>query len=154
MENLQVVDTPDVLYVGGAGKSQKVKQLLEAVKKEQPLLAQAHKFEDRPWGNYRSLHESEDCKVKVIEVDGGQQLSYQSHKRRSEIWVVVCGAGEVVLNDEVRAVNKGSIIEIPQGMKHRVRNTGQAPLRFIEVQTGTYFGEDDIIRYQDDYNRQ
>ena len=110
VENLQVVDTPDVLFVGGGGQSQKVKQLLEVVKKQQPQLAEEHTFEDRPWGNYRSLHESEDCKVKVIEVDAGQQLSYQSHEQRSEIWVVVRGEGEVVLNDEVRAIKKAVLL--------------------------------------------
>ena len=153
IENIQVVDTPDILYVGQKGQSQKVKELLNQVKERNPQLLVDHTFEYRPWGDYKNLFEVPEFKVKVITVRPGQQLSYQSHNQREETWVVVGGQGEVVLNDETIPVKKGTVVQIPVKAKHRMRNTGGDPLRFVEVQMGDYFGEDDIIRYQDDYNR-
>ncbi|HND86614.1 MAG TPA: phosphomannose isomerase type II C-terminal cupin domain, partial [Pseudobdellovibrionaceae bacterium] len=83
----------------------------------------------------------------------GAQISYQSHAQREEHWIVVRGSGEVILNEQTIVVKPGTYIHIPLGAKHRIRNTGSAELEFVEVQLGTYFGEDDIIRYQDDYKR-
>jgi len=153
VDDLQVVETSDVTFIGKAGCSQDVRALLETVKKEKPHLAVEHTFEQRPWGDYQNLYEDPKFKVKVIVVDPRQQLSYQSHQKRSEIWVVVEGRGEVVLNDKTVEVSPGKVVEIPQLAKHRMRNSGDKPLKFVEVQQGSYFGEDDITRYQDDYNR-
>ena len=108
----------------------------------------------RPWGRFETLVRSDYCKVKRITVNPGGRLSYQYHHKRSELWVVVQGTATVTLNDNpAMEYGYGMYITIPQGMKHRVENKGDEDLIFIEVQTGTYFGEDDIVRIQDDYNR-
>ena len=100
------------------------------------------------------MRNTDAFKSKVIQVNPGQQLSYQSHKKRAEHWVITQGHPEVVLNDEVHRLNPGENIYIPLGAKHRIRNPHSSELvEFVEVQVGSYFGEDDIIRYQDDYQR-
>ena len=108
---------------------------------------------ERPWGRYEVLQEGATYKVKSIHVSPGKRLSYQRHQKRSEHWYITDGRGEVTLNGEVQKVARGSIVEIPQGMLHRISNTGNAELIFIEVQTGSYFGEDDIERVEDDFGR-
>ncbi|MCB0407022.1 MAG: cupin domain-containing protein, partial [Bdellovibrionales bacterium] len=153
VENLIVVDTPDALLITKKGASQKVKELLAQIKSQGLPEATEHPFEMRPWGKYEVLADKKDFKGKVITVDSGQQLSYQSHKKRSEHWVVISGNAEVILDEKTHTLKAGDYIHIPQGAKHRMRNPGTTPLIFVEVQTGTYFGEDDIERYQDDYNR-
>jgi mannose-6-phosphate isomerase len=110
-------------------------------------------FERRPWGAYSVLDDGDDCKVKRMTVDPGQRLSYQSHARRAEHWVVVSGKATVTLDGTDHTVEPGSSIDIPLGAAHRVANHGTLPLVFIEVQLGDYFGEDDIVRYSDDYGR-
>ena|ERR1035437_7649038 len=107
----------------------------------------------RPWGAYQVLRDAEDFKAKLISVDVGQAISYQYHSKRREHWIIVSGKGEVVLNDFVMPVSAGQHIFVEIGVKHRIRNTGTISLRFVEVQLGTYFGEDDIVRLEDDYNR-
>lgn len=109
--------------------------------------------ETRPWGFFEILCEEADFKTKRITVYAGAQFSYQSHAKRDEHWTIVRGAGEVVLNDQIIPVEPGSHVFIPVGAKHRMRNTGTDAIEFIEVQTGSYFGEDDIVRYTDDYGR-
>ena len=110
-------------------------------------------IEYRPWGCYEILHEEKNCKVKKITVKPGERLSYQYHHKRSEVWTVVAGVATMTLNDSVGYYHYGETILIPQGTKHRVENRGMDDLVFIEVQHGTYFGEDDIVRIEDDYNR-
>ena len=95
----------------------------------------------------------QQLKSKVITVNPQSQISYQSHSKRAEHWIITRGQGEVVLNDEVIAVKGGSHVFIPIGAKHRIRNNSDSILEFVEVQLGSYFGEDDIVRYQDDYKR-
>ena len=113
--------------------------------------------EKRPWGSFEHLLDEEYCKVKRIIVKPGQRLSYQYHHKRSECWVVVQGRATVTLDDkefEYESGNQfGNIVNIPVGTKHRVRNDEEIDLIFIETQTGTYFGEDDIVRLEDDYGR-
>ena len=113
--------------------------------------------EKRPWGSLEHLLDEEYCKVKRIIVKPGQRLSYQYHHKRSECWVVVQGRATVTLDDkefEYESDNQfGNIVNIPVGTKHRVRNDEEIDLIFIETQTGTYFGEDDIVRLEDDYGR-
>lgn len=112
-------------------------------------------FEQRPWGTFENLLDCELCKVKKIVVKPQQQPSYQYHHKRSEVWVVVQGTGVVTLNDEPVGVTKGDIVEIDVLEKHRIKNVSETEdLIFIEVQLGTYFGEDDIVRISDDYKRQ
>ncbi|MEP7212762.1 MAG: phosphomannose isomerase type II C-terminal cupin domain [Acidobacteriota bacterium] len=111
-------------------------------------------YDSRPWGSYTVLDDRENCKVKRIEVLPGKRLSYQRHKRRAEHWFVIQGTAKVTLNDREILVNAGSAIDIAVGDAHRVENpSGFETLIFIEVQTGDYFGEDDIERLEDDFGR-
>jgi len=151
--DLLVVDTPDALLVARKGSSQKVKELVDAMKEANQPEATVHPFETRPWGGFEILADEKSHKAKRVTIDPGAQLSYQSHTRRSEHWVVISGRAEVVLNEKTIGLGPGESIHIPVGAKHRMRNPGNLPLVFVEVQTGSYFGEDDIVRYQDDYNR-
>lgn len=107
----------------------------------------------RPWGRYEILGESEAYKTKVITVLPGQRLSYQKHAKRSEHWFVVSGIGEVLLDGQTTALSGGSAVDVPVGVAHRITNTGREDLVFIEVQHGESFGEDDIVRLEDDYGR-
>ncbi len=108
---------------------------------------------DRPWGRYEVLSDAPDHKVKRIIVEPGRRLSYQTHEQRSEHWFVVGGEGEVTLDGLAIPVHPGIAVDIPLRTPHRVENTGSAPLVFIEVQHGDYFGEDDITRLDDDFGR-
>jgi len=109
--------------------------------------------DERPWGNYEVLQDTPKFKVKRVEVNPGKRLSLQSHGKRDELWTVVSGRGTAIVDGLEVILNYGSTIDIHRGQKHRMINTGIEPLVFIEVQTGDYFGEDDIVRYQDDYGR-
>ena len=151
--DLIVVDTPDALLVVRKGASQKVKELVDDLKAAGQPEATEHPFETRPWGRFEILADEPSFKAKKITVDPGGQLSYQSHNQRDEHWVMISGRGQVVLNEQVVDLKAGQFVHIPALTKHRIRNTGSEPLVFVEVQTGSYFGEDDIIRYKDDYNR-
>lgn len=148
-----VIETPDALLVGRKGHSQNTKKIVEELEKKKDKTTAEHMFDHRPWGKYEVISDDSEYKIKVIAVNPGQQLSLQSHVHRSEHWVIIDGSGEVVINEQVLQVTAGSSIVIPSNSKHRIRNTGTKVLRFVEVQTGDYFGEDDIQRYQDDYNR-
>lgn len=154
VDDLIVVDTADALLVAKRGETELVKELVDRLKKDgnQPKVIQ-HRFEVRPWGRFEILSDAEAYKAKTITVDPGAQISYQSHAKRSEHWIIISGQGEVVLDEKVIAVGPSSHVHVAVGTKHRIRNNGTEPLQFVEVQTGTYFGEDDIVRFQDDYQR-
>jgi mannose-6-phosphate isomerase len=107
----------------------------------------------KPWGSYQNLLESEDCKVKKIVITPNNRPSYQYHFKREEKWIVVRGEGTVTLDDTDFSVSVGDVINVPLKARHRIKNTGKENLIFIEVQIGTYFGEDDIVRLEDDYGR-
>ena len=109
--------------------------------------------DERPLGRYEVLLDSDYCKVKRLWVKPGQRPSYQYHHKRSEVWTIVSGNGIVVLDGVRRAVSTGNTVVVPIGTKHRIENTGLEDLVFIEVQHGSYFGEDDIVRVEDDYKR-
>ena len=109
--------------------------------------------EERPWGRFFVLHDEHNYKLKRIEVDPGGRLSYQYHMKRSESWTIIQGQGVVTLDGIDQKVSAGESIKINREAKHRILNNGDNPLVFIEVQTGTYFGEDDIVRIEDDYKR-
>ena len=111
-------------------------------------------YSERPWGRYFVLHENSGYKVKRIEVNPKARLSYQYHKKRSETWVIIHGEAIVTIEGKNKNISKGDTIVIPMTSKHRIENIGNDKLIFIEVQTGEYFGEDDIVRIEDDYNRQ
>ena len=107
----------------------------------------------RPWGTYETLKKTDNYHTKQIIVKPNQRLSLQSHKKRSEHWIVVQGTALVTLNSNEIILNSNQYVFIPKDCKHRIQNIGSEELLFIEVQTGTYFEEDDIIRYSDDYDR-
>ena len=108
---------------------------------------------ERPWGFYESVHALEDHHVKFIRVEAGQRLSYQKQRFRAEHWFIVSGQAKVTHNGAEIEMSAGDSIDMAQGDLHRLANIGSEPVVFIEVQTGTYFGEDDIERIEDDYNR-
>lgn len=110
-------------------------------------------MEIRPWGNYIVLYDGQDCKVKRITVNPGHRLSYQYHNYRSEHWTVVQGSGIITFDDVQIPIEANDNVFIPAKSKHRIMNNTAVDLVFIEVQTGSYFGEDDIIRLEDDYKR-
>ncbi len=153
VEDLLVVDTADALLIARKGTSQEVKGLVQQIQAAGHTAATEHVYEYRPWGGFEILRDTEKFKSKILWIDAGQQLSYQSHRHRSEHWVVVCGHPEVVLDDEVLRPKPGEAVYIPLGAKHRIRNPTDEPVQIVEVQLGSYFGEDDIIRYEDDYDR-
>lgn len=107
----------------------------------------------RPWGEYWVLEDAPTHKVKRISVYPGGRLSYQYHHKRAEVWTMVSGVGRITLDGEIKDYKVGETAIIPLGAKHRIENPFDEPLIFIEVQYGTYFGEDDIVRIEDDYNR-
>ena len=109
--------------------------------------------EERPWGSFENLLDTDYCKVKRIIVKPGQRLSYQFHYKRNECWVIVQGKANVTLDGNESVFIEGQIVDIEYGTKHRVENKSNEDLIFIETQTGTYFGEDDIVRIEDDYGR-
>ena len=115
--------------------------------------ATPREFDRRPWGTYEVLDEGPTFKVKRIEVLPGKRLSYQKHARRAEHWFVIEGTAKVTLDGEEIIVNSGEAIDIPIGSAHRVENAGTTNLAFIEVQRGSYLGEDDIVRLHDDFGR-
>jgi mannose-6-phosphate isomerase len=110
-------------------------------------------FSQRPWGSYTVLTEGDGFKVKTIEVHPGRRLSYQKHARRAEHWFVVTGQGVVTLDGAEVPVGRGDTVDVGIGVAHRMHNTSSDPLVFVEVQHGDYFGEDDIVRLDDDYGR-
>jgi mannose-6-phosphate isomerase-like protein (cupin superfamily) len=109
--------------------------------------------EQRPWGEFENLLDNNICKVKTITIKPGQAPSYQYHFKREEVWIIINGSGELKLNNQITPVYKGRIIHIPLQAKHQIKNTGTEDLIFIEVQLGEYFGEDDIVRLEDNYGR-
>jgi mannose-1-phosphate guanylyltransferase/mannose-1-phosphate guanylyltransferase/mannose-6-phosphate isomerase len=153
VDDLIIVDTADALLIAKKGETQEVKAVVERLQSQGSSVATQHPFEIRPWGSFEILRDTPGFKSKVIRVDAGQQLSYQSHSKRAEHWVIISGDPEVVLNDKVLRPRPGEAVFIPQGSKHRMRNVGKSVVEFVEVQVGSYFGEDDIVRYQDDYHR-
>ncbi|WP_338655527.1 CBS domain-containing protein [Sporosarcina psychrophila] len=113
-----------------------------------------HEIYNRPWGYYKTVFLSDYSRAKIIQINPGEELSLQEHKKREEHWVIVKGEGIMTIGESVRSVNEGSYIFIPKGCKHRISNKSQSiPLMISEVQLGSYFGEDDIIRYEDKYGR-
>jgi mannose-1-phosphate guanylyltransferase/mannose-6-phosphate isomerase len=153
LDDVIVIDTEDALLIAKKGQTENVKMVVDRLKAEKSKVAEEHTFEERPWGRFEILRDQNHFKSKVIQINPHQQISYQSHDKREEHWVITKGSGEVILDDQVIPVKGGTYVKIPLKAKHRIRNTGDVPLEFIEVQLGSYFGEDDIVRYQDDYKR-
>lgn len=153
LKDLIVVDTPDSLLITEKGKSQEVKKVVEKLKKEHRKEAIENKTMYRPWGSYTILAEGEGYKVKRITIKPGAKLSLQMHYHRSEHWTVISGTGKLTLDDKVVIFKENESTYIPIAVKHRLENPGQIPLSIIEVQNGRYLGEDDIVRFDDEYGR-
>lgn len=153
LKNLIVVDTPDALLITEKGKSQEVKKVVEKLKKEHRKEAIENRTMYRPWGSYTILAEGEGYKVKRITIKPGAKLSLQMHYHRSEHWTVISGTGKLTLDDKVVIFKENESTYIPIAVKHRLENPGQIPLSIIEVQNGRYLGEDDIVRFDDEYGR-
>ena len=153
VDNLVVVETADAVLVADRSKVQNVKQIVKLLKARGRPEVSLHRRVYRPWGFYESLIMSERFQVKRILVNPAQSLSLQMHHHRAEHWVVVNGTAEVTCEDKVFMLGEDESTYIPLGHKHRLANPGKAPLELIEVQSGSYLGEDDIVRFDDDYGR-
>ena len=153
VEDLIVVDTDDVTFISDKNNSQEVKNLVKEIREKGIVEAENHKTGFRPWGNYLSIASDELWQVKLIKVKPGHSLSLQKHKYRSEHWVVVKGIAQVRIEEKIFKLTENQSTFIPLGLKHQLSNPGQENLSIIEVQCGTYLGEDDIIRYEDNYGR-
>jgi mannose-1-phosphate guanylyltransferase/mannose-6-phosphate isomerase len=153
IKDMVVVSTSDAVMVIPRARAQEVRELVAKLKADKRPEATDHKRAHRPWGYYESIDMGERFQVKRIVVISGGQLSLQKHRHRSEHWVVVRGTAEVTLGDERHQVHENESIYIPIGSVHRLANKGKIPLELIEVQTGSYLGEDDIERIEDLYKR-
>jgi mannose-1-phosphate guanylyltransferase len=153
VENLVVIDTPDAVLVAHRDHLQRVKDVVAALKARGNESYRHHLTVARPWGAYTVLQEGPGFKLKRIEVKPGASLSLQSHRRRSEHWVVVRGRADVTRGDDAFSIGANESTYIPAETKHRLANSGTEPLLMIEVQCGDYVGEDDIVRYDDVYGR-
>ncbi len=153
VSDLVVVETADAVLVADRRQVQDVKRLVQALKQQQRPEAELHARVYRPWGSYESLVAGDRFQVKRIIVNPGQKLSLQMHHHRAEHWVVVQGTAEVTCEDRVFTLGEDESTYIPLGHKHRLANPGRIPLELIEVQSGAYLGEDDIVRFEDVYGR-
>lgn len=155
VDDLIIIDNRDALLICKKDKSQKIKEVVETLKKRKDPRTEYHVQDYRPWGNYKVLEEEKDSfKIKRITVNQGKKSSYQLHHHRSEHWIVVKGIAKVTIDDEVKFVRSGESIFMKAGQKHRLENPGKLPLEIIEVQMGDYLEEDDIIRLDDSYGRE
>lgn len=153
VDDLVVVATQDAILVSRQKDANGLKRLVAQLKTIAPQVTEGHLKVHRPWGSYQSLDAGERHQVKRIVVKSGERLSLQTHHHRSEHWIVVKGTARVVVDDLVKIVHENESIYIPIGATHRLENPGKIALEIIEVQTGSYLGEDDIIRLEDDYQR-
>mgnify|MGYP000305835025 CR=1 FL=1 len=153
LKNIMAVAMNDAVLVADMSRAQDVKKAVDALKAKNAAQATTFPKDHRPWGWFESLAIGDRFQVKRIHVHPGAALSLQSHHHRSEHWIVVAGTAKVTIDDEVKLVTENQSVYIPLGAVHRMENPGKLPLTLIEVQTGSYFGEDDIIRYEDVYAR-
>lgn len=154
LEDLCVIETADAVLISKSDQTQRVREVVDALNEKGATEHIYHTKVNRPWGSYTVLEEDpEGFKLKRIEVAPGARLSLQSHRQRSEHWVVVSGTATVTNGDEVITVYKNQSTYIPIGTKHRLENLGKEPLHIVEIQVGEYLGEDDIQRYEDNYGR-
>jgi len=154
LEDMVVVETPDAVLVCPKDRAQDVKKIVEALRDRNAEECVTHLTVERPWGSYTVLERGERYQIKRLMVHPGARLSLQMHHHRSEHWVVVAGTARVTRGDEVVNVHPNESTYIPMSTRHRLENPGRVPLHVIEVQNGDYLGEDDIVRFDDDYDRQ
>lgn len=153
LDNVIVVETADAVLVADRSQSQDVKRIVQQLESQNREEKNLHRKVARPWGWYDSVDEGERFKVKRIQVKPGASLSLQMHHHRAEHWIVVKGVAEITNGDKVITLTENQSTYIPQGQTHRLANPGKTPLEIIEVQSGSYLGEDDIVRFEDTYGR-
>lgn len=149
LENLMIIDTPDALLVAKKGESQKVKNIVNKLKQNKRKEAKENVTMYRSWGKYTLLTESKGYRVRKIEMDPGASLTMQMHYHRSEHWTVISGTGKTIINDRESIFTENQSTYIPMGVKHKLSNPGKIPLIIIEVQSGKYINEDDIVVFED-----
>lgn len=154
LEDLVVIETADAVLVAHKDRVQDIKGIVEQLRKDGRPEADVHRKVHRPWGSFDILDGGEGFQVKRLTISPGASVSFQYHNHRAEHWIVVSGTAKVTKGDEVFILNENESVSIPQGMKHRLENPGDVPLEVIEAQMGEYLGEDDIIRLEDNYNRE
>jgi mannose-1-phosphate guanylyltransferase/mannose-6-phosphate isomerase len=153
VENVVVVTTDDAVLVARREDGDGLRRLVQKLKEVAPRVTEEHLKVHRPWGSYHSVDQGPRFQVKRIVVKPGGRLSLQLHHHRAEHWIVVRGAARVTVNDETKTLHENESTYIPSGARHRLENPGKIELELIEVQTGSYLGEDDIVRIEDDYRR-
>ncbi len=153
VENLMVIETSDAILVANKDKSQDVKKVVSELSQQNRFQATKHRKIFRPWGSYDGIDEGPRFQVKRIIVKPGERLSLQVHHKRSEHWVVVSGTAKIRIGDDIKTLSENESTYIPVGTVHSLENPGEVPLEIIEVQTGSYLGEDDIVRLEDRYGR-
>ena len=153
LENIVAVAMPDAVLVADRSRVAELGDVVKMMRKADIPQADTFPIDHRPWGFFETLILADRFQVKRIVVNPGAALSLQSHVHRAEHWIVVSGTARVTINDEVRLVGENQSVYIPLGAVHRMENPGKVPMELIEVQTGAYLGEDDIIRYEDVYAR-
>ena len=153
VNDLVIVDTGDAVLVANRDRAQDVKEVVGQLAELKDQAADFHQTVYRPWGSYSVLEDAEDCKVKRLVVKPGQVLSLQEHHRRAEHWTVIRGVAKVRIDDDEFLLQPNESTYIPVDTRHRLENPGTEDVHLIEVQTGDYFGEDDIVRYEDIYGR-
>jgi mannose-1-phosphate guanylyltransferase/mannose-6-phosphate isomerase len=153
VDNLVIIDTPDAVLVANKDKVQDVKKIVEQLKADKRSETDLHREVYRPWGKYDSIDTGERFQVKHITVNSGAKLSVQMHHHRAEHWIIVSGTAKVTLDDKTFLLSENQSTYIPIGVVHALENPGKLPLEMIEVQSGSYLGEDDIVRFEDKYGR-
>jgi len=153
LRNIVAIAMPDAVLIADTSRAQDVKLAVARLKARGAAQAESFRHDHRPWGHFLSLAVGDRFQVKRIVVKPGAALSLQSHHHRTEYWIVVEGTARVTVDETVRLVTENQSVYIPLGAIHRLENPGKVPLTLIEVQTGTYLGEDDILRHQDVYVR-
>jgi mannose-1-phosphate guanylyltransferase / mannose-6-phosphate isomerase len=153
VDDLVVVETPDAVLVAHRDEVQHVRQLVDELKLRKRTEPFTHRRVYRPWGSYESIDDGNRFQVKHITVNPGAKLSLQMHHHRAEHWIVVCGTAKITRGEETVLLSENQSTYIPLGVAHRLENPGKIPLQLIEVQSGAYLGEDDIVRMEDVYNR-
>jgi mannose-1-phosphate guanylyltransferase/mannose-6-phosphate isomerase len=153
LDNVVVVATDDAILVARREDGEGLRQVVKRVTSVAPTLTQDHLKVHRPWGSYRSVDQGDRFQVKRIVVKQGGRLSLQLHHHRAEHWIVVRGTARVTIGNDVKVLHENESIYVPSGARHRLENPGKIDLELIEVQTGSYLGEDDIVRIEDDYHR-
>jgi mannose-1-phosphate guanylyltransferase / mannose-6-phosphate isomerase len=153
VEDMVVVATADAVLVAPRAQADAVRHLVNKLKDVAPAITEDHLQVHRPWGSYESLDDGERFHVKRIVVKPGKRSSLQMHHHRAEHWVIVRGTARITIGDDIKVLHENESIYIPSGARHRLENPGKIDLEVIEVQTGSYLGEDDIVRLEDDYHR-